>query len=217
MGAAISLVCGLTAQAAQVQQAVSPAVKHDVSLPLREMAAMALVTGEEKGLGELDEESYAKRLAVKKVGEPVEDLIVQRSQPKKLVTTPGLSFDGVPGVSYKVPDTNGAVGATQYVQWVNTRYAVYNKTTGKKVLGPVAGNAFWQGFGGPCQSTNDGDIIVRQGGSPLGNDASCGQRSLSGVCCRFHYIRRHRRLLSLRLRQSIQQLFHRLREARCLA
>jgi len=160
MGAAISLVCGLTAQASQVQQAVSPAVKHDVSLPLREMAAMALVTGEEKGLGELDEESYARRLAVKKVGEPVEDLIVQRSQPKKLVTTPGLSFDGVPGVSYKVPDTNGAVGATQYVQWVNTRYAVYNKTTGKKVLGPVAGNAFWQGFGGPCQSTNDGDIIA---------------------------------------------------------
>ena len=65
VGAAISLLCGLTAQAAQVQQAVSPAVKHDVSLPLREMAAMTRITGEEKELGELDEESYARRLAVK--------------------------------------------------------------------------------------------------------------------------------------------------------
>ncbi len=79
---------------------------------------------------------------------------------KAVSTTKGLNFDGVPGVSYKVPDTNGAVGATQYVQWVNTRYAVYSKATGKRVLGPAAGSAFWQGFGGPCQAQNQGDIIA---------------------------------------------------------
>ena len=46
------------------------------------------------------------------------------------------------------------------MQWVNTRYAVFNKTTGARVLGPLAGSNFWQGFGGPCQTTNQGDIIA---------------------------------------------------------
>jgi Immune inhibitor A-like, MAM domain len=58
------------------------------------------------------------------------------------------------------PDTNGAVGATQYVQWVNTSFAVFNKTTGAVVFGPAAGNTLWQGFGGPCEANNDGDPIV---------------------------------------------------------
>src|SRR5205807_2045158 len=151
VGGVISLVCG-SAQA-QVQQAASPAGHHDLSLPLRQMVAMSHRTRKaEKEAGELDEKGHsgARPLALKKVGVqlPVRDALVQSSLPTKLATTPGLSFDGVPGVSFKVPDTNGAVGATQYVQWVNTRYSVYDKTSGKKVLGPVLGNTFWQGFGG---------------------------------------------------------------------
>jgi hypothetical protein len=58
------------------------------------------------------------------------------------------------------PDTNGAVGATQYVQWVNTAFAVYDKTTGSIVLGPVAGNTLWAGFVGGCQD-NSGDPVVQ--------------------------------------------------------
>ena len=34
---------------------------------------------------------------------------------------------------YAPPDTNGAVGATQYVQWVNLSFAVYDKNTGQVV------------------------------------------------------------------------------------
>jgi hypothetical protein len=81
-------------------------------------------------------------------------------------TSPGLSFDGVgegfPGftVTGAPPDTNGAAGATQYVQWVNTSFAVFNKSTGAVVYGPAAGNSLWQGFGGPCQTTNSGDPVV---------------------------------------------------------
>lgn len=59
------------------------------------------------------------------------------------------------------PDTNGAAGLTQYVQWVNESFAVYDKTTGVKVYGPAAGNTLWAGFGGPCQTSNDGDPIVQ--------------------------------------------------------
>src|SRR6185295_6537825 len=79
-------------------------------------------------------------------------------------TTAGLNFDGVGNPNYSVasapPDTVGAVGATQYVQWVNTAFAVFNKTTGAMVYGPVAGKTLWQGFGGRCESDNDGDPLV---------------------------------------------------------
>ncbi len=78
----------------------------------------------------------------------------------------GLGFDGIGNgvfgfaVSSAPPDTNGAVGLTQYVQWVNTSFAVFNKATGSLVKGPVAGNSLWQGFGGGCESNNNGDPVV---------------------------------------------------------
>ena len=83
-------------------------------------------------------------------------------------TTNGLNFAGVGqgdyGFSdqYAPPDTNGAVGATQYVQWVNTYFAVFDKTTGAIAAGfPKPGNSVWVGFGGGCQTNNDGDPIVQ--------------------------------------------------------
>jgi hypothetical protein len=86
-------------------------------------------------------------------------------------TTAGLGRDGV-GVGFSgpqgsfspdaaPPDTNGAIGATQYVQWVNESFAVFDKTTGAVVYGPVKGNTLWSGFGGVCETQNDGDPIVK--------------------------------------------------------
>jgi hypothetical protein len=82
----------------------------------------------------------------------------------------GTSFDGVGAgfrgpqgaffVSGVPPDPNGAAGDTQYVQWVNTSFAVFDKTTGAAVYGPFPGNTLWQGFGGQCELNNDGDPIV---------------------------------------------------------
>ena len=46
---------------------------------------------------------------------------------------PPFSVDAAP------PDTNGSVGATEYVQWVNESFAVFDKT-GNLKDGPVAGN-----------------------------------------------------------------------------
>jgi len=68
------------------------------------------------------------------------------------------------------PDTTGDVGPNHYVQWVNLRYAVYtltrdasnNITAFNLVAGfPKNGNTLWSGFGGRCQSDNDGDPIVQ--------------------------------------------------------
>jgi hypothetical protein len=78
----------------------------------------------------------------------------------------GTSFEGLGAGQYGFtvnsapPDTNGAVGATQYVQWVNSSFAVFNKTTGALIAGPTGGNALWSGFGGGCQTNNDGDPVV---------------------------------------------------------
>ncbi len=55
---------------------------------------------------------------------------------------------------------NGRVGSTQYVQWNNTSFAVFNKTTGALQYGPAAGNTLFQSLGGVCASHNDGDPVV---------------------------------------------------------
>ena len=69
---------------------------------------------------------------------------------------------GFPG--YTVPDAptdvNIAVGDTQVVQWVNVSYAVFDKTTGTALTGPILGNTLWTGFPGRCAGSNSGDIIV---------------------------------------------------------
>src|SRR6059058_808199 len=81
-------------------------------------------------------------------------------------TPTGVSWDGV-GVglagfvpNFNPPDTNGRVGATQYVQWNNASFAVFNKTTGALLYGPAAGNTLFQSLGGVCASHNDGDPVV---------------------------------------------------------
>ena len=73
-----------------------------------------------------------------------------------------LNFDGQNADGLAPPDTNGSIGATQFVQWVNVEYNVYDKTTGTKIIGPIQGSSFWTGFGGPCgnAANNDGDIII---------------------------------------------------------
>ncbi|MDP9360628.1 MAG: VCBS repeat-containing protein [Acidobacteriota bacterium] len=72
----------------------------------------------------------------------------------------GANFDGIGATGFLPPDTVGDVGPNHYVQMVNSSLAIYNKT-GTLLAGPVAINSFWTGFGGPCQSLNNGDPIVR--------------------------------------------------------
>jgi len=80
-------------------------------------------------------------------------------------TPAGVSFEGVgvgiPGFvpTSNPPDTNGRVGAIQYVQWNNTSFAVFDKN-GTRLYGPVAGNTLFQPLGGACATHNDGDPVV---------------------------------------------------------
>ena len=68
-------------------------------------------------------------------------------------------------VQYIPPDTNGAAGDTQFVQWVNASFAVFDKSSGNVTYGPVAGNTLWSGMGGKagraCSRNNSGDPIAQ--------------------------------------------------------
>ena len=74
------------------------------------------------------------------------------------------NFDGIPfpglGCNCAPPDTNGAVGKTQYVQIVNEAYQVFDKATGNSVLGPNSISSIWSGFGGACETLGSGDPVV---------------------------------------------------------
>lgn len=77
------------------------------------------------------------------------------------VPPPYLSLEGTNNRNGVVPpDTNGDVGKDHYVQWVNLSVQIFDKTTGATVLGPVNGNSLWTGFGGICETNNNGDPIV---------------------------------------------------------
>ena len=71
------------------------------------------------------------------------------------------SFDGLTNVNAVYPpDTDGDVGPNHYVQMVNISFQIFSKT-GTSLLGPLNNNALWSGFGGDCQTQNDGDPIVQ--------------------------------------------------------
>ncbi|HEY5593666.1 MAG TPA: DUF11 domain-containing protein, partial [Nitrospiria bacterium] len=92
---------------------------------------------------------------------PAMDPLLQAPFSILKMPSPIQSFDGLGNVNGAVPpDPNGDVGPNHYVQWVNVSFAIWDKT-GTLLYGPAAGNTLWTGFGGDCESSNDGDPIVQ--------------------------------------------------------
>ncbi len=153
------------------QQQLKPVVtqsRHDLSRPLRDIAP--LVPGKARKY------ENPMNFAKKRPASDQPDGAVQSVTGPSVPVTAGHNFEGIgngmPGFSVTVapPDTTGDVGGPttnpqsptgQYVQWVNLSFAVFDKATGTKIYGPAAGNTLWAGFGGPCQTENDGDPIVQ--------------------------------------------------------
>ena len=138
---------------------VSSSIQNDVSPPLRDMHVA--------GPGTQNSRERPLRLTGQQsAGGP--DTALQTSVGPLIASTAILNFPGVGDGDYGFvpnaapPDPNGAVGATQYVQWVNESFAVFSKTTGAIATGfPKAGNTLWAGFGGGCETNNDGDPVVQ--------------------------------------------------------
>ncbi len=148
---------------------VRQSLHNDVSLPLRDLIKAAPVP-DAATLHPREAEPARLIPLPPGLNTPDQtDTIHQRTSalaPASLAPTAGLSFEGLGNnslgftVNSAPPDTNGAVGSTQYVQWVNSSFAVFNKTNGALIAGPTAGNTLWTGFGGGCETNNDGDPIV---------------------------------------------------------
>lgn len=134
---------------------VVPAEQHDISPALRDIPAI-----ESAGppvFREIPRQPLPKRGPKGGVPDPV----LQDSPGSRTTPSPAVSFGGVGNVNNVLPpDTNGDVGPNHYVQWVNLSFAIFNKTTGERIYGPASGNTLWTGFGGPCETRNDGDPIV---------------------------------------------------------
>jgi hypothetical protein len=168
LAATLLLLCSVSASAQEQEQSsvrVIPELKHDVSAPLAELDRMTPA----------QPHRFSPRLlkilptgpATNAPEYAVPDVALQQATLPPVAANLGLNFDGLGqgqygfNVELTPPDTNGAVGATQYVQWVNAQFAVFDKVSGAPVAGPTDGNALWAGFGGGCETNNDGDPIVQ--------------------------------------------------------
>jgi hypothetical protein len=110
---------------------------------------------------------------VDKSGPVVDSALQTTYSPSSGTIEPKAAIDGVPiDPNYRVapPDTTGDLGPNHYVQWVNLRYSVYdvardasNNITGFALRSgfPKNGNVIWSGFGGQCETSNDGDPLVQ--------------------------------------------------------
>jgi hypothetical protein len=134
---------------------VMPVVKFDISPPLRSIKPRS---AKEWAKSEHEEEGP---IPLRPVGPVVRDTAVQRVLGKIGIPSPIISFDGAPNLcgGCSPPDPNGAVGPNHVVTMDNADFQIFDKS-GTSLLGPVANNTLWSGFGGPCQTENAGDPVV---------------------------------------------------------
>jgi hypothetical protein len=136
-----------------------------LSLPLREIARSYVpppATGKEIEVAEGIKNHYGPMEPLV----PITDPVVQ-DWTTNLIPGPEFTFEGLSnadnaatvGSMVTPPDTNGDIGPNHYMQSVNLIFAVYNRA-GQRLLGPLPNNALWAGFGGDCQTRNNGDPIT---------------------------------------------------------
>ncbi|MGV8040080.1 MAG: choice-of-anchor J domain-containing protein [Thermoanaerobaculaceae bacterium] len=166
------LLVGVVALGWAVPQAVGQPVKqaqviyperHDVSIPLRDMAPLA---PKERAAYEVPNRPDVRQREASGVPGNLQTVPGAPNTPDPSVSWAGLDvFDDAAILGYYLmpPDTQGDIGKDHYIQWINSIFVVWDKT-GTKVYpttaAGAAGNTLWQGFGGQCELQNDGDPIT---------------------------------------------------------
>jgi hypothetical protein len=158
----VFFVAAVPASAARVQRGATRlvAVHHDTSRPLRELKPAVAGRGHHV---------VPLRRLPRPAASGAQTRALQTTVGAQAAPVPLLNFDGIgngftgPAGSFTVneapPDPNAAVGPNHIVETVNGDFAVFNKT-GAVLYGPRPTNTLWVGFGGGCQTNNDGDATV---------------------------------------------------------
>jgi hypothetical protein len=137
-------------------------IRNDTSPPLREMKQKPIDGGPEREANHNPKIPHFHRDAPDRVVQnsaTVSEEVIIAAMPSAEMNFNGIQFPGVT-CNCAPPDTNGEVGATQYVQMVNKGFQVFDKTTGASLLGPSGIATLWQGFGGVCEFNDRGDPVV---------------------------------------------------------
>src|SRR3954469_5949020 len=143
--------------------------KHDTSAPLAQM-----VVGSSNPKSAPDKEANEPKVTGPALNTGKKDAVAaELAGPLSGVSTV-INFEGQPandnrrvfGFAFVPPDTNGAVGASQYVQMVNVTIAVYSKKDGSLQLGPAPIHSIWAGFGGLCENGGT-SAFYSDGGDPV--------------------------------------------------
>jgi hypothetical protein len=148
---------------------VIKASHNDVSSPLSQM-----VIGGSSKSGGTDSQTLTARTTGPMITNPNTDPVAAPLAGPLTGVTLLSNFGGqsaqdnrnVFGFAFVPPDTNGAVGDTQFVQMVNVTIAVYDKSSGALRLGPAAIHTLWTGFGGLCEF-GGGTPTFSDGGDPV--------------------------------------------------
>ena len=143
-------------------------VKHDVSPPLGNLSPSV------QAATATDQQQLVARPTGPARSNSQSDPVAQQLTAPLSGVSSVLNFDGQSaqdnrnlfGFAFVPPDTNGAVGATQFVQMVNVTIAVYDKSSGALQFGPAAIHTLWTGFGGLCEF-GGGTPTFADGGDPV--------------------------------------------------
>jgi hypothetical protein len=133
-----------------------------VSPPLRELAKMPVFLSH--GSGQSLSAPHISRNPVA----PITDSFEQRSPADSSNFSIGLNFlglgNGFPNFtpSSAPPDTSLAVGDTQIVQWTDPVFAVFDKSSGDVLAGPILGNTIWSSLSGACADATAGIELIVQ-------------------------------------------------------
>lgn len=127
-------------------------VKHDLSLPLRDMQAKDDII------------KHKYMMPIKKI---ISEKTFSLNMTHVAPLLPLVGFEGI-GVglnNYTVteiqPDLNAGVGLTQYFEFATPDIAVFNKS-GQLLPGfPKSAKSLWAGFGGTCENFATGRITIK--------------------------------------------------------
>jgi hypothetical protein len=161
----ITLSDTVLAQSTVIQPtSVRKAAYTDITPPLRHMKLIRI----KKSKKEPDEE-IPNRIGMKEFNNRVthpflleEDPVWQKQDGTYIPAnaTPIQNFEGINNLSALYPpDTQGDVGPDNYIQVVNSNFAIYSKT-GTVLLGPAALSTIFAGIPAPWNGTNNGDPVV---------------------------------------------------------